>query len=311
MKTLYQRRIFIAEALKISGALALLSIPMLGTGALKTSSTTMKRLSDADALPETVQDVIAFILQEIQVAPVKDTVDTLKCGNPAQVVTGIVTTMFPTVEIIEKAVTLKANFIIAHEPSFYNHTDDRNWVADNQVVKKKLALLDAHKIAIWRFHDYWHRFRPDGISHGVLKSAGWLPYDQEGKLVFTIPPMPLGALVRHLKTSLYLNHVRIIGDIDQVCSRIALMPGSGGGQRQIAIAETEHPDVLLVGETSEWETPEYIRDARRLGSKTALVILGHSLSEEPGMGWLAEWLQPKLPGLKITHIASNDPFTWM
>jgi hypothetical protein len=89
------------------------------------------------------------------------------------------------------------------------------------------------------------------------------------------------------------------------------MPGAAGGQRQVALVEKQQPDVLIVGESSEWETAEYIRDERQLGGKTALVILGHSVSEEPGMEWLVEWLQPKVPGLAITHIPSNDPFTWL
>ena len=80
---------------------------------------------------------------------------------------------------------------------------------------------------------------------------------------------------------------------------------------QIGLTEREKPVVLIVGELHEWETAEYIRDARQLGSKISLIILGHSVSEEPGMEWLVEWLQPKLPELKITHIASEDPFTWI
>jgi putative NIF3 family GTP cyclohydrolase 1 type 2 len=48
-----------------------------------------------------------------------------------------------------------------------------------------------------------------------------------------------------------------------------------------------------------------------MGSKTALIVLGHSVSEEPGMEYLVEWLQPKLSGLKITHVPSKSPFTWV
>ena len=73
----------------------------------------------------------------------------------------------------------------------------------------------------------------------------------------------------------------------------------------------EKPDVLVVGEVHEWETAEYVRDARSLSSKTSLIILGHCMSEEPGMEFLVEWLQPKIPEMKITHILSGDPFTWV
>ena len=70
------------------------------------------------------------------------------------------------------------------------------------------------------------------------------------------------------------------------------------------------PDLLIVGELNEWETSEYVRDMRHMGAKTSLVVLGHIQSEEPGLKWLVEWLQPQLPGVRITHVPSKDAFRW-
>jgi len=258
----------------------------------------------------TVQDVINLVLKEGNLTPLKETVDTIKSGNPNQPVTGIVTTMFPTISVIEEAAKLKANFIIAHEPSFYNHNDSADWVKNNSVLKEKQALLDKHKIAIWRFHDYCHSLKPDAVSYGVAKKADWLTYYKTGQVMLTIPKITFQDLVKHLQSSLGISHLRTIGDITQSCEKIALLPGAWGGQRQVSTAETEKPDVLIVGESPEWETIEYIRDARSFGRQISLIVLGHAVSEEPGMEWFTEWFQPKLPEIKITHIASGDPFTW-
>lgn len=318
---MYQRRTFFLKAGLAVSAVALLKINTLNSSgnAAFAGEVVQPRLDNLpiqtnDQLitePASVAEIMAFVLNQIHAAPVKNTVDTLKCGDPNQVVTGIISTMFPTVEVIEEARRLNANFIIAHEPSFYNHTDDKAWVAGNNVLEAKLALLAKYKIAIWRLHDNWHRNIPDGISRGFLETTGWLGLNQEAKPVFNIPPVSLANLVKHLKSTLNIQHVRVIGNLDQVCSKIAMSLGSAGGQRQVSLAETSKPDVLLVGESSEWETPEYFRDALKLGGKTALVILGHSVSEEQGMRWFASWLQPKMPALKITHISSNDPFIWI
>jgi putative NIF3 family GTP cyclohydrolase 1 type 2 len=259
----------------------------------------------------TIREIMDIILKEIPGAPFQQTVDTLKSGTPDQKVTGIITTMFPTVNVIKKAINLNANFIIAHEPSFYNHTDDTNWVPGNSVLKQKLELLQKNNIAIWRFHDYWHRHRPDGVGYGVLKKAGWLKYYKAGESLVVIPPATLKNITQHLKSSLGIDHVRVIGDLSQQCSRIGLIPGAAGGQMQVSFVEKEKPDVLIVGEVHEWETAEYIRDAQSLGAKTALIVLGHAVSEEPGMEYLVEWLQPKLGGLKVTNIPSDSPFTWI
>ena len=76
----------------------------------------------------TIQQVIDIILKDIPGAPFAKTVDTIKAGDAGQMVTGIVTTMFATIEVIEKARKLGANFIIAHEPSYYNHADETKCV---------------------------------------------------------------------------------------------------------------------------------------------------------------------------------------
>ena len=295
------RRKFIINTMKSAGAFALLSV---NTNFNKSGFFSLQKQM-------TVQDIINLVLKEGNLTPINDTVDTIKCGSGSQVVTGIVTTMFPTINVIEETAKLNANFIIAHEPSFYNHRDDTQFVKNNSVLKQKQDLLEKHKITIWRFHDYCHSLKPDAISYGVVKKAGWLPYYKAGERILTVPSISLKDLVSHLKSSLNISHLRIIGDLDQPCEKIALLPGASGGQKQISTVENYKPDVLIVGEISEWETGEYMRDEKSFGGKTALIILGHSVSEEPGMEWVAEWLQPKIPDIKITHITSGDPFVWL
>jgi putative NIF3 family GTP cyclohydrolase 1 type 2 len=293
------RREFISTTFKTAGATTFLSLAKFNLA---------KNISNAKQY--IVQDVIDIILKEIPGAPFTKTVDTIKSGSASNKVSGIVTTMFATVKVIEETARLNANLIIAHEPTFYNHEDAIDFVANNEIVKEKQALLQKHNIAVWRFHDGWHAYRPDGILHGVLKNTNWLQYYEPGKPVIKIPAMSLQNVIAHLKSSLRIEHLRVIGNMDQSCERIAIIPGAAGGEMQIGIVEKEKPDVLIVGELREWETAEYIRDGQLLDAKTSLIVLGHSQSEEPGMEWLVDWLQPKVPELKITHIASGNPFSW-
>jgi hypothetical protein len=89
-----------------------------------------------------------------------------------------------------------------------------------------------------------------------------------------------------------------------------LLPGAPGGRAEIGAIQQYQPDVLICGELNEWETSEYVRDARYLGGNIALIVLGHSVSEEPGMQWLVPVLQQKVPGVKVTHLVSGDAFAW-
>ena len=263
--------------------------------------------------PLTIRQVIDLILATVPGAPFKGTVDTIKAGNPDQPVKGIVTTMFATDYVIATAARLGANFIIAHEPTFYNHTDETDWLGDDPVLKYKKDLLAQHNMVVWRFHDTWHAHRPDGILMGVLSALGWDSYyDQANPVRVKLPAVQsLGTVAELMKSKLGVSKVRMIGDLAQDCQSIVVAPGAAGGRAQISLLEKYKPDLLIVGELNEWETCEYIRDARYQGMKVSLIVLGHSVSEEPGMNWLIPWLLPKIPGIHVRHLPSGDPFQWV
>jgi putative NIF3 family GTP cyclohydrolase 1 type 2 len=273
-------------------------------------------LTHAAATPQaaanlTVQQVINALLADIPGAPFPNTVDTIKTGDPNTPVKGIVTTMFATNEIIGKTISLGANFIIAHEPTFYNHADETKWLSDDPVYRYKRDLLDKHGIVVWRFHDGIHAHKPDGVRMGTLQALGWDKYyNTNDPAVIELPAVtPLGQLLTHCRKSLDTGKLKFIGDPTQDCKRIVLMPGAPGGQRQIANIEKYSPDCLITGELNEWETAEYVRDSRIQGRKLSLIVLGHSVSEEAGMEWLVPVLKQKAPGIPVTHLPSGDPFS--
>ncbi|HXB10041.1 MAG TPA: Nif3-like dinuclear metal center hexameric protein [Puia sp.] len=280
--------------------------------ALTTSSLRFTQAAAAPNNAMTVQQVIDALLADIPGAPFPNTVDTIKCGDRGQPVKGIVTTMFPTNEIVGKTIDLGANFIIAHEPTFYNHADETKWLSEDPVYRYKRNLLDKHGIAVWRFHDGIHAHKPDGIRMGVLQALGWDHYyNQDDPFLIELPaPIPLSQLLAHCKKSLDIAKLKFIGDPIQDCKRIVLSPGAAGGQRQITNIQKYQPDCFICGELNEWETSEYIRDARIQGRKISLIVTGHAVSEEPGMQWLVPVLKQKAPGIPVTHLPSGDPLSF-
>lgn len=258
-----------------------------------------------------IQQVIDALVADIPGAPFPHTVDTIKAGDPTQPVKGIVTTMFATDAIIQKTIDLGANFIIAHEPTFYNHTDETDWLGNDPVLQFKRNLLDKHGIVVWRFHDGIHAHKPDGIRMGVMQALGWEKYYDEANppLVSLPSAITLNDLMTHFKKALAIDKLRFIGDPALPCTKIVLAPGAAGGRSQIQNIQKYQPDLLVCGELNEWETSEYIRDARFMGKKIALVVLGHSVSEEPGLEWLIPVLHKKIPGVQVTHLPSGDAFS--
>ncbi len=66
-------------------------------------------------------------------------------------------------------------------------------------------------------------------------------------------------------------------------------------------------DTLVCGEINEWETNEYVRDASAAEHPKALIVIGHSISEEDGMREVIPWLQARLPEMPITFIPTGHP----
>jgi putative NIF3 family GTP cyclohydrolase 1 type 2 len=276
--------------------------------------TTAPLLSKADSFfnrgeQYTVGQIMDMFIKTVPNAPFASTVDTLKAGSRDIAVAGIVTTMFPTVDVIRKTIALGANFIICHEPTFYNHVDDVSWLQSDEVYQFKADLLKKHNIAVWRNHDYIHSIRPDGVTTGVVAKLGWKEY-QQGPNTFLFLGITLGALIAQLKQKLETPQVRFIGDLNQSIKNVLLMLGAAGGRAQIEAIEKYKPDVLVCGEISEWETAEYVRDARAEGKSTALVVTGHIPSEEAGSAFMAEWLEQRLKGTKITHVVCGNSLSF-
>ena len=260
----------------------------------------------------TIQDVIDLIIATVPGAPQDDSVDTVKSSDPSQPVTGIVATFLATAAVIQAAIDRRANLIITHEPTFYNHLDETEWLRDDAVYQAKRRLLEDNNIVVWRFHDYWHQHRPDGIATGVLKLLGWQAYARPGHPdLCTIPSTPLSELALFFKEKFGTHTARVVGDPAMLCRNVGLLVGAWGGRKQIEYLGRDDVDVLVCGEVNEWETTEYVRDAALAGRQKGLIVVGHAVSEEPGMQWLVEWLQPQVPDVPVTHIPAGDPFRYV
>ena len=277
---------------------------IIGTGLIANPFTAFS-FSEKDY---TVGEIMDLFIAQIPKAPFPQTVDTLKTGSREQKVTGIVTTMFATITVIREAIELKANFIIAHEPTFYNHADDTVWLDADPVYQFKRKLLDEYGITVWRNHDYVHSLAIDGVQAGVVKELGWEEYYRQ-HAVLNLPETTLGNLITHIKTKMNVPALRYVGDLSQKLSKIALMPGAAGGRRQIEMIQKEKPEVLICGESPEWETPEYVRNANEMGEKLGLIVIGHSASEEGGSEFMADWVRKTISGMPVFHVPSGNSLT--
>ena len=222
---------------------------------------------------------------------------------------GIATCMFADMNVLQEAVKQNCNFIITHEPVFYNHLDETDSFSDDVVYQDKMKFIKDNNLVIFRFHDHIHRTEPDGISVGMINKMGLTQYSLNRSLTFfRIPKTSVAEFASEMKIKLGLNSIRVVGNPEMKFSKIAFMAGAPGGQRHIQMLKNPDVEVIIGGEAPEWETYLYVNDAVAQGKNKAVIFLGHIKSEEAGMEYCAQWLKGFIADVPIIFIQDKANF---
>jgi putative NIF3 family GTP cyclohydrolase 1 type 2 len=258
----------------------------------------------------TAREVITAIQHEIPGNWDEPTVDSFKAGNPDMPVNGIAVTMMATMDVLQRAAAHGDNLIITHEPTFFDHLDAPQGInEDDAVLMEKRDFIERNGLVIWRLHDHWHGRTPDGILTGMTRVLGWTRFQNPANPhLYTLPATTLRELAAYVAGKLGHPVLRVVGDPALLVTRVALVPGAAGFARQVAALELNQVDVLLAGESREWETVEYAADAVSEGRKKALILIGHVPSEQAGMEDCAIWLKSFIKSVRIEFVATQQPF---
>jgi putative NIF3 family GTP cyclohydrolase 1 type 2 len=258
---------------------------------------------------KSASSVMTAVIKNTGANEIPKTVDVLKEGDPATPVTGIVTTMFATMDVLKQAVSQNCNLIIAHEPLYYNHLDETTSLQNDPVYLEKKQYIIDHKLVVWRIHDYIHSMHPDGIELGMIDKLGWKDKLAKGTTnQFVFPEITFKDLLRNLKTTFPENSFYVIGDPEMKLTNVHLAEGAPGSSLHIKLLEDKNIDVLLAGESPQWETYEYMRDAVSQGKKKAVIFLGHINSEEYGMNYFATWLKTFINDVPVSFVEAGPSF---
>jgi len=257
----------------------------------------------------TATDVVEQMKTQLTCKWAKETVDTFKAGSPEQEITGVACTFMATVDVLKQAAELGCNLIITHEPTYYNHFDNKDLLKNDQVYAAKQAIIEENNLVVFRFHDHWHRTKPDGIYVGMIDKLEWKPYLLEGRRnVFELPGSTLAEVCDHMKKVFPEAIIRVIGDPDLVIEKAAFSAGAPGSAAHIRWLQREGINLVVIGEAPEWESLAYVNDASQAGLPKAMIILGHTVSEEAGMEYCATWMRSFIKEVPVHFVAAGDPF---
>jgi len=255
----------------------------------------------------TAEEIVTRIqkkLQDLGIAWRSQTVDTFKAGAPRTEVKAIATTGMATFDVLRRAAAAGRNFVITHEPTFYNHLDQTADLDKDPTYQAKQRFINDNNLVIFRFHDHAHALQPDPLVAGSARMLGWTQYASPTEpRIYVLPTTTLRELAVDIAAKLNARAIRMAGDPEMKVTRVALGPGYG------VPALTQSVDVAIGGEAAEsGGNAEYILDAAAGGQRKGMILLGHMMSEDWGMAEVAEWLRPLVPETTVEWIPAGEPF---
>ena len=235
--------------------------------------------------------------------------DAIHAGSPDAEVTGVATTVMSTLDVLQRAAKLQKNLVITHEPTFYTGNDNVSGLLDDPMYRRKLDFIKANNLVVFRFHDNWHARRPEPMSQGLAEVLGWGQMRLVGEPdVFEIPVTTVSAIQKLVEARLDVRAFRTIGLPATRVSRVGFLPGTPPGATAMARL-LPRVDLVIAGEQREWEGVYYAHDTVVAGERKAVLVLGHAISEDPGMKLCADWLKTVLTDLPVEWIRAGEPFS--
>lgn len=233
--------------------------------------------------------------------------DAFHAGDPNVEVKGIATTFMSTLDLLQRAHKAGMNLVIPHETTYWNDRDDTKDFTNDAVYKFKSDFCAKNQMVVLRLHDHAHSHRPDFIMTGLLRALGWSANsDQRGPRVYKFPTTTLGELAADIQKRTGSKALRVIGDPKAKVSSGTAGMGYSTGRFSPDV------DVVINGENPETGNPydptEYALDAAFLGKNKGQIILGHAISEEPGMEDVATWLRTFIKDIPVQFIRAGEPY---
>lgn len=276
---------------------------LVGTTAALLSSSVVR----AQRPSLTAQQVADRIRASVGVAWRAQTSDGFKAGDPSTAVTGIVTTALASTDTLRRAATAGQNFIVTQEPLFYSANDDPGNRAKDPVYLAKKALIDEHRLVIWRFSEHWNARQPNEAARALAAALNWTAEVADAPQTYRIPDTTLGALVGQLRKSLPLRGgLRMVGQPTMSVRTVFLAPGTTS--LASAVSGLQKADVILAGEPREWEAVPYTLDTWSAERGKGLIAIGRLVSEGPSVQACATWIRSVLPDIRVESISTSDPY---
>ncbi len=277
----------------------------------------------------TIQEVIDKLVAFHPPLEDEQTCDCVKAGNPQDECKKIVITTFASYDVLKAAVETGANFVICHEPVYYNHDEETDFLEDDPVYLAKKKLIEDNHLVIYRDHDHIHAGLEgknyDGIFYGIMNELGWKDYvvgNKKKPLLYEIPEMSVDEMCNYLMDKLNLTGIRIVGSYDTKIRKVFMaehvqgqQPWGNPDNAKIKKVREMDIDAIIPFEIIDWTLSAYVRDSCAIGIPKTIFELGHFNTEELGMKFMLQYIDRVDAALgneiPVEYIQSGDSFSYV
>lgn len=239
----------------------------------------------------------------------------LVTGSSSQIVEKVLLTVDVTDAVIEEAIQLGANLVVAHHPYLLRGVQS----LDESLAKgANLARAIRANIAIYSAHTNAD-IADGGVSQaladllGLRDAVALSNGEQTGHgRVGQVAPTTLGALAQVLASRLpaTAGGVKVAGDFDQLVERVALC--GGAGDSLIGAAISSGADVYITSDLRHHPTQDAREHAIHAGGKPSLIDISHWAAEYVWLDGLAARLADSFDQVEfVVSDVRTDPWDFL
>jgi putative NIF3 family GTP cyclohydrolase 1 type 2 len=176
------------------------------------------------------------------------------------------------------------------------------------VYEAKKEFIGKNGMAVFRFRDQWIAHKDDPLARGLGEALGWSRYQLAGDPTsYQIPSVKFETLVADIRKRLNMRAgIRVVGDRQALIRKVAVVPGSI--TIETGIKRLPEADLLITGQSQEWDITEYAFDAAIAGFKKGYIMLGVLVTEDPGMRACSNWIKSVVKNVPVEWIETGDPY---
>lgn len=228
------------------------------------------------------------------------TTDHFQIGDPNTQIRAVAVGWQARFHALKKAHELGCNLFITHEQFEYPEPQVARKGEIQPYEANKRRFCEEHGLVVFRCHDVWDRVPHIGIVDAWASHLG-LTGGSAGNAMEAVHPAPVSTLrelaeyVLEKTKPLGQDGVEMIGDPQAKITRVGIGCGAGTDYRKMVQLGAD----AIIGTDDGmhfWAEGAWVLD-----KGLPLVLVTHTVAEEPGLKKLAEYIEAKL-GIKAFHI---------